>query len=371
MTKTVGLLNCKDYNEEKVYQSVKKLVELVPPPNVNGKVVLLKPNILYPKKPEMAVCTHPVVVGAAVKVFLELGAKKVIVGESPAVNSSISSAKITGMYDQVVKNGGEWADFHERVSVSYPEGKLVKQFEFAKQFEEADILVSLSKLKSHQLMRYTGAMKNLFGLMVGLDKAQQHYRFSEKKSFATFLTDLVLAANPDYAIMDAIVGMDGPGGPVGGDTINLGFLAASDNLLALDWKCASFVGYNPHNVLNLEDALQRGVWLSSPDEITTVGASEDSCRCSTFKIVKDPSDKIGGMVPGFLDKLANKVFTKTPKINSTKCKKCQKCFEICPAHIISMTGKGGTAKVTSKSRCLHCYCCHEICSFGAIKLKRL
>lgn len=370
MTKTVALQKCNDYDFDKVYQAIRKMMELVPPPDVKDKVVLLKPNILYAKKPELACCTHPVVVGAAVKAFVELGAKKVMVGESPAISPSLAAAKTTGMYDYVVNNGGEWADFHERVIVQCPEGKVVTQFSFAKQFEEADILVSLSKLKSHQLMCYTGAMKNLFGLMIGLDKAQSHYRFADKKDFAAFLNDLIITAKPDYAIMDAIVGMEGPGGPGGGDPIQLGFMAASDNLLALDCKCSSLVGYNPHKIPNLEDALKRGIGLKSLDEIKTVGASEKECRNTSFKIVKAPSETIGSMMPKPLEMLATAFFTKTPHFNANKCKKCGRCAEICPPHLIKMTGKNETAQLEEKNKCLHCFCCHEICPFGAIKLKR-
>ena len=141
--------------------------------------------------------------------------------------------------------------------VQCPEGHSVKQFNFATALSKADVLVSIAKLKSHQLMAYTGAMKNLFGLVVGLEKAQTHYRFPNKQDFASYLTDLNIAAKPQYAIMDAIVGMEGPGGPGSGDPIKLGFLAASDNILALDWKCASLVGYNPHSIANLEDSLKR------------------------------------------------------------------------------------------------------------------
>ena len=69
MTKNVALAKCSDYDFEMVFSSVKKLFELVPPGNVCGKKVLLKPNILYPKKPELAVCTHPIVVGAVVRLL--------------------------------------------------------------------------------------------------------------------------------------------------------------------------------------------------------------------------------------------------------------------------------------------------------------
>ncbi len=370
MTKTVALQKCSEYDFERVYNCIKAMLELVPPPDVKGKTLLLKPNILYPKSPDLAVCTHPVVVGAAVKAFLELGAGKVLVGESPAIANSNLAAKSTGMYDQVIKNGGQWVDFKEAVSVPCPNGKKVTQFNFAKPFLEADIVVSLAKLKSHQLMAYTGAMKNLFGLVVGLEKAQSHYRFSKKSDFAAFLNDLLLAARPQYAIMDAIVGMEGPGGPGGGDPIKLGFLAASDNILALDWKCSELVGYNPHSIANLQDAMERGIWLKNEAEIKCLGASEKECACPDFKIVKEPSETLQKMMPKWLNFIATKFFTKTPRFIEDKCQKCRRCEQICPAHIIKMAGPKGTAQLSDRKKCLHCFCCHEICPASAIKLKR-
>ena len=369
MTKTVALKKCDTYDFDLVFQAVKNLFELCPPPDFRGKTVLLKPNILYGKNPDKAVSTHPVVVAAAVKAFVEGGAKTVLVGESPAVGNSTGAAKSAGIYRAVEDNGGVWADFSEKITVQVPEGKLIKSVDFAKQFQEADLVVSVSKLKTHQLMAYTGAMKNLFGLMIGLEKAQCHYRFPEKKDFAAFLTDLNLAAKSGYAIMDAIVGMEGKGGPGTGDPKKLGFLASSDNILALDWECSKLVGYNPHSVANLEDALQRGVWLKDENEISVAGEKEDDVRCADFKIVKEPSERLGKMLPKWVDALAKKIFTRTPKFQSKKCIRCQKCLQICPAHLITMEGKNGSAILKQKDKCLHCFCCHEICPASAIKLK--
>ncbi len=370
MTNNVALQRCEDYSFDRVYKCVKRMMELVPPPDVKGKVVLLKPNILYPKKPELAVGTHPVLVGAVVKAFVERGAALVMVGESPAIANSTTSAKLTGMYDQVIYNGGMWADFHKSIPVACPQGLVVKQFDFAAQFGEADIVVSLSKLKSHQLMSYTGAMKNLFGLVVGLSKAQKHYQFPDKKDFGNYLVDLNLAAQADYAIMDAIVGMDGPGGPGAGDPIELGFLASSDNILALDWECASLVGYDPFRIVYLNQALERGIWLKNPGQINTLGALESECSNSSFRIVKEPSPTLSKMLPKWLDYLAKKFFVKTPRFDSRKCRACGRCEQICPAHLINMEGRNGSAQLTDKTKCLHCFCCHEICSFKAIKLRR-
>ena len=372
MSTNVAVQKCDEYQFDSVYNSVKKLLELVPPPDLNGKTVLLKPNILYPKKVEDAVCTHPVVVGACVKAFVELGAKEVLVGESPAMANSTSSAKSTGIYDMVVQNGGTWMDFNGNLSVPCTEGKLVKQFSFATAFEKADMIVSLSKLKTHQFMSYTGAMKNLFGLMVGLDKAQSHYRFPKKEDFGAFLTDLNIASKPCYAIMDAIVGMEGPGGPGSGDPVKLGFLAGSDNILALDWFCSEIVGYNPYEVVNLKDALERNIWLDNPEQIQVLGEPKEEIKKQTqnFKIVKEPSQTLGKMLPKWLDYLAAKILTRNVHFNSKKCLKCQRCKMICPAQIIKMEGKNQTAQIMDKTKCLHCFCCHEICPADAIKLLR-
>lgn len=374
-SKKASIRLCKEYNDQ-VITSIRQLLKDVPPPDVTGKTVLLKPNILSPKKPEFAICTHPVVVAACVKVFYELGAKKVIVGESPAVGPSLVAAKASGMLDAVVEASGQWVDFSESVTVPCHEGSLVKSFEFASPFIQADIVVSVSKLKSHQLMAYTGAMKNLFGLVVGLKKAQTHYRFSDKKEFARYLTDLNLASGAQYAIMDAIVGMDGPGGPGNGNPVKLGFLAASDNILALDWVCASLVGYNPHHILNLEDALSRKIWLTHEKEIEMVGDSRESLGQLKFKIVTETSGLINlqKMLPGWVNSLAAAVFIKTPRFTHKVCTRCGRCIEICPAKILSFKEdkkhRMGKSVVINKKNCLHCFCCHEICPSDAIVLKR-
>lgn len=375
MEKTVALQKCFSYDEESVYTSIKKLLELAPPPSVQGKIILIKPNILSPKKAEAAICTHPVVVGATVKCFLELGAAQVLVGESPATAPSTFAAKATGMYEQVVKNGGKWVDFNAEISVTATNAKLAHSFSFASAFKEADLIVSVAKLKSHQLMSYTGAMKNLFGLVVGLKKAQMHYRFPDKKDFATYLTDLNLAAKAQYAIMDAIIGMDGPGGPGNGNPIPMNFLASSCNILALDWICAKAAGYNPNEILNLKDALERNHWLNNENEIQLTGCNFEEIFCPNFKAVHQNTAAItlGKMLPPFVDSLAKLIFERNPHFNKNKCIKCGKCIEICPPQILSFALTKDSKKShiqIQRNKCLRCYCCHEICPVEAITLRR-
>lgn len=383
MTKTTALYKIDEYNFQKVLEAIIQMMELVPPPDVTGKTVLIKPNILAPKAANKAVCTHPIVVGAAVKAFILRGAARVIVGESPATANSTISAKSTGIFDEVVNAGGEWIDFHDSVNVECPNGKLVKNFEFATPFKQADIVVSIAKLKTHQLMSYTGTMKNLFGLMVGLKKAQTHYRFPNKPEFSAFLTDLNIAANPQYAIMDAIVGMEGNGGPGNGTPIQLGFMAASDNTLACDWTCASIVGYNPYTIPNLKDAIERGLWGKNPTEFTTKGAKIEEIKPAHFQIVKNSATWVGiqELLPKFINTLIKLAIVKTPHFNNSKCLRCGKCIEICPAQILSFKEDKKSALNSNnkkfikhveieRKKCLHCFCCHEICPVSAITLKK-
>ena len=374
MEKKVALTKCNEYDFDKVYNAILDLFRNAPPPDVKGKTVLLKPNILYPKKPELSVCTHPVVVGAAVKAFVELGAKKVLVGESPAIASSSGSAKTVGMYELVKANGGEWADFSERKHYSLENGKIMHYFDAASQLSEADVVVSLAKLKSHQLMSYTGAMKNLFGVLIGLDKAQTHYKYPKKEDFASFLTDLNLMVNPQYAIMDAVVGMEGPGGPGSGDPIFLGFLAGSQNVLALDCVCSSAVGYDPMEITNLKDALERNYWLNSLDEIEMTGVPFTEIENKNFKAVHDKQSSLtlGSMMPKILDKIAKGFFTRNPHFQKDKCIRCGRCIQICPPQTLRFvedkSEKGKHVEINRKN-CIHCYCCHEICPAEAIKLR--
>lgn len=366
---TVAIEKCSAYEFDKVYAAVQEMMRLCPPPDVEGKTVLIKPNMLSPKKPDAAVCTHPVVVGAVVKAFVARGAR-VLVGESPATANSTAAAKAVGTYDAVINNGGEWDPFDDSVIVSCPNGKLVKSFEFARPFIKADVIVSVAKLKTHQLMSYTGVMKNMFGLMVGLKKAQTHFRFPKREDFSEFLVDLNIACHAHYAIMDAIVGMEGKGGPGNGDPVHLGFMAASSNLLALDWTCASIVGYKPHNVVYLEAALKRGVWLKNEKQIKTVGISPLDVKPASFKIVVDPATlRQARLIPQWLYDAAEPLMRRSPKFIASKCVNCGKCLEICPAHILTFVPyKNKKRVVIQRKDCLHCFCCHEICPADAIKL---
>lgn len=55
-----------------------------------------------------------------------------------------------------------------------------------------------------------------------------------------------------------------------------------------------------------------------------------------------------------------------PIISEEKCTACKICMHHCPDAAISMTGKGGKAKV-DLDYCKGCLICEKVCPFNAIK----
>ena len=229
----VAIKRCEKYSPDLLEKAIESITDNTDFPDVKGKSVLLKPNILSGSLPEKAVTTHPEVVRAVIRLLFKKGASRIMTGDSPGIGSADAAGRKCGIKKVVEEEGAEWVVFNESYLLKNPDGKKQKQFYPALQLSQADILISLPKMKTHEMMYYTGAIKNLFGLIPGLKKSRFHFNFPEKEDFAAMIVDLLSTVKPSYAIMDGIVAMEGPG-PGSGYPKSLGLLAGSSNLLALD-----------------------------------------------------------------------------------------------------------------------------------------
>ena len=92
---------------------------------------------------------------------------------------------------------------------------------------EADGVINLAKFKTHTFMTFTGATKNLFGVIPGLNKVAFHGKLSDPLQFADMLLDVAGFVKPRLKnIIDAVVGLEGRGPGTGGQPRALGFLMA-------------------------------------------------------------------------------------------------------------------------------------------------
>ncbi|HOI15961.1 MAG TPA: DUF362 domain-containing protein, partial [Geobacteraceae bacterium] len=113
-----------------------------------GDRVLLKPNMLSAKQPEAAVTTHPEVVRAVIELVRDAGGVP-LVGDSPGVGKLVKVAEASGILNVVKETGAELVEFKEALEVS-GEG-VFKRFELAKPYLEADRVINLPKLKTHEM----------------------------------------------------------------------------------------------------------------------------------------------------------------------------------------------------------------------------
>lgn len=378
MNRQVAIVKCPDYQQPTVDQAVRESIDLlggmsqfVQP----GQKVLLKVNLLSATPPERGVVTHPAVVEAMVRLVQEAGSNPLI-ADSPGASIPYTKAGLRRTYEasgllEVAKRTGaalNWDTSYEQVS--YPEGFLVKRLEVIKPVLEADVVISMPKLKTHVLTTFTGATKILFGVVPGIAKATFHARMRNLTHFALMLLDITSLVKPTLVLMDAITGMEGDG-PSAGQLRDVGVILASRDSVALDAVATSMVGFDPLRVPTLREAAARGLWTGKVEDIAVLGASVDEVFVPDFQPPSaSPREDVTIFNPFFtrhFGPLITDHFTLRPVPQRGRCIACGDCVAGCPQQVITIVD--GLAVIDYR-RCIRCYCCHELCTEGAIDLER-
>ncbi len=384
MEKKVLIFRVPEYDQNLVDEKMEEIFSRLPAAReLNpGTRVLIKPNLLAKHPPEHGVTTHPAVVLGVIRACKRRGvpAEQITVADSsgglynPALMKGVYQA--SGLW-QVCQEEGVECYTQCRYEAKRGEGKLVHQFNLIQPVLEADFIIDLPKMKTHVMTGYTGAVKNLFGCIPGLQKAELHTRFPKKEAFGHMLVDLLELVKPQMAILDGILAQEGDG-PAGGTPRKVGLLMASQDLPALDLAACRLIGLDPMEVPYLWAAHERGLCPAAFDPVCLDGERE------AFEEIKDyrlPSSYAAGRgsdldfaryqkLPGFMKKGIKKLeelAAPRPVIRRDRCIGCGKCAEICPGHTIRVEGK---AKIDPKG-CIRCFCCHEMCPVKAIDVKQI
>jgi uncharacterized protein (DUF362 family)/NAD-dependent dihydropyrimidine dehydrogenase PreA subunit len=366
----VSIERCTDYHYPRVNQAVKNAVDALGGMNnfvKPGQKVLLKTNFLTALPPERAATTHPAVVKAVIELAQEAGGI-VSIGDSPALSSALTVARKSGNLKVAREMGVPVINFEDPVEVPVSEGKIFRKIEVAQEAIDADVVINLPKLKTHDLLPLTLAVKNIFGCVVGRNKARWHVQAGHDVSyFARMLAELCALVNPAINIMDGIVGMEG-NGPRNGDPRQIGLILASPDAVALDRVVQEVLGLRQEELITTVVGGEIGLGENDLYRIECRGERSEEVKIDGFNIpIRTQQKQILGKTLRWLFKDS---FTYRPVINHRLCSRCGICLEACPLNIISYkpSAREGKEKLVQidYQRCIHCFCCQENCTEGAI-----
>ena len=226
----VFLNRCSNYTQPQLDARLREVMSRFDlPAAFHGKRVLLKPNLISSRGPALA-CTSPQFVEAVARWFHDQGAK-ILVGDSPAFGTTHTVMQRHGISTALKDLPIEQIHFRSPVRRTIAEGTTV---EIAAEALECDLFVNLPRLKAHNQMYFTCAVKNYFGIVVGMRKAMLHMRHGRSHhEFAKILLALPDLVPPHISLVDGIEVMH-RSGPLDGDRLILGCLAGAYCPVALD-----------------------------------------------------------------------------------------------------------------------------------------
>jgi uncharacterized protein (DUF362 family) len=218
-----------------------------------GKRVVLKPNLVEFDS-ATAINTHPLVVAAALEAFRALGAVDVRIAEGPGHRRpTLDLAEAAGYFEAIPRFEEIFTDLNldeiSRVKLERPRSRLEALY-LPRTVLDADLLVSLPKMKTHHWVGATLGMKNLFGVVpggvYGWPKNVLHWAGIDES-----IADLHRLFPRVFTIVDGIVGMEG-NGPIQGKPKAAGVLVAGADPVAVDATCCRIMRLNPARVRYLE-----------------------------------------------------------------------------------------------------------------------
>lgn len=332
-----------------------------------GNKVLLKVNLIGPKDSDSAAVTHSEFVRAVTRILKALGCE-VWIGDSAGgaiagIAPTGMSLKISGLEKVAQEEGAAIKNFDsEGVITVKPESGITENMHLAKPMFDADVVINLPKLKTHSAAIYTGAVKNVFGCIPGLKKAEFHKLAPDPKQFGEIVSDIHKACRIQLHIMDGIISMQGEG-PTAGEPYQAGKILISEDPLSLDTVGARMLGLSVADVPILDTAKERGLGESNLEAIELLGDYKEIPRLKDYTLPKR-FGKTGKQNYKALIKVID--FLKArPVVDKKLCRNCNVCVDSCPMKAIDKESKS-----INYDTCIECMCCHELCMHKAVRLKK-
>lgn len=274
----VALAACTSYDRATIRKHAEQMLSSLGITVSRGSRVLLKPNLVAARNHDGLACTHPEVVAALAEWCLERGAI-VSVGDSPAFGTARGVMRTHGIASSLAGLPVSLVNFNQSRPIVLASGIEVG---IARQIFECDILVNLPKIKAHNQLYVSLAVKNFFGAVVGFRKALLHARYGEVGTrFEELIVDLLTVLPGGFSFADGIVAMQRRG-PLKGEPCPLGVLSAAENPVALETALLEVLGLQGENSPVWRECQRRGMIGCKSDELHFPLLTPDTVRAAGF-----------------------------------------------------------------------------------------
>ena len=277
----VSIIKVENYD---VLSAIRKAGELVNGFDIikSGMTVLIKPNLVKPSPSGAGVTTDARITEAVIQLVLERDPARVIIGEGSSIGydivgkvDSLTCFEGTGTADVARKYGLEMVDLNrdEVVRVQAEDAFVMPEFGVAKTAYDADIIIDLPVIKTHGRTGITCAMKNMKGVLPGVEKKRTH-----RMGLDRAIVDLNRVMKPDLVVVDALMGLSGTHTEPE-DKIPFERVLCGLDAVAVDAVATAMMGFDIEEILHVKLAGEAGVGEADLSKIEIRGESlEQSAR---------------------------------------------------------------------------------------------
>lgn len=291
MPETVYLVDQPDYDPPTIRTRMRQVFEQSGF-NPRGRVAFLKPSFVYPARAprNLGVITQPELIAGVAGALRDLGARRVLVAEDSLLGPSEVAFVASGALSHLQGLAEPlFLKQAPRVKVKVPRPRVQEEFWVPKAWLDADLFVSLPKIKVNMYTQVTLSVKNNLGLLLQEDRLLHHHYDLHKK-----IADLYQVRPPDWVVADAVVAGEAQG-PMVAEPVPFGLLMAGANGPAVDAVACALMGFDPQEIEHLRYAAEDGL---GPIRLEEIELENGRLLEERRKVLRRPRVDLADFAPG-------------------------------------------------------------------------
>jgi uncharacterized protein (DUF362 family) len=271
---TVAVVACADYDQQ-LSARLEEGWDLANGPDVQGRSVLIKPNLLG-HIPDRPATTDARLIGALISLLRRRGARQVTVADGSFLHKDPTPI-LSGMGLSAVLAALDvpYLDLNHDDTWRRPARggfmRRARHFYLSRTLLESDLVISVPKMKTHHWAEVSLSLKNMFGIVPGI-KYGWPKNILHLNGVSASIASLYASYPFDFAVVDGVVGMEGDG-PLFGDPVPSGVLVMGHDGVAVDATCARLMGLDPDEVEHLDFMAWAGLGLADAARLDLRGAN--------------------------------------------------------------------------------------------------